>query len=73
MARSRSWSDRWEHIRHEITLRELGQDVVGKFLLGLGVGALLARFLQPYAWFLIVVGVALSTLVKAKYWKRFWA
>ena len=47
-------------------------DVSGKVLLGLGAGAVLARYLKPCAWLLIVMGIALSATVKAKYWKRFW-
>ena len=53
-------------------MRDLLLDVSGKIMLALGIGALLARYLQPYAWLLLVVGIALSTTVKAKYWKRFW-
>ena len=47
-------------------------DVSGKMLLGFGLGVWLADAMRPYAWLFMVGGVALSTLVKAKYWKRFW-
>ena len=56
----------------ELTLNDLLVDVSGKFLLGLGLGAVLAHCLRPYAWILVVLGITLSTTVKAKYWKRFW-
>ena len=48
-------------------------DVIGKTLLALGLGVWLSRYLQPYAGVLVVVGLALSATIKAKYWKRFWA
>ena len=70
--RTRSLSDRWNRLRTELTLNDLLVDVSGKFLLGLGLGALFVRYLQPYAWVLIGVGLGLSVTVKAKYWKRFW-
>lgn len=54
-------------------MRDLCVDLSGKGLVALGVGALLAAWLEPYAWILIVVGVVLSATVKAKYWKRFWS
>ena len=68
-----SWSSRWNRLRGELTFQDLLLDVSGKVLLALAVGALLARWLEPYAKILIVVGLALSVSVKAKYWKRFWA
>jgi len=53
-------------------LRDLLLDVSGKVLVGLGLGAWLARYLRSSAWILVIVGVGLSATVKAKYWKRFW-
>ena len=47
-------------------------DVSGKMLLGFGLGVWLADAMRPYAWLFMVGGVALSALVKAKHWKRFW-
>ena len=72
MARGGSWSDRWNRIRSEFTLQDLCVDASGKALVGLGLGAWLAPWLQRYAWLLMVMGIALSAMVKAKYWKRFW-
>ena len=69
----RSWSERWSRVRTELTLRDLLLDVSGKVLVGLGLGAWLARYLQSSAWILVIVGIGLSATVKAKYWKRFWA
>ena len=69
----RAWSNRWERLRSELTFHDLLWDVSGKFLLGLGLGTLLARWLEPYAKVLIIVGLGISVSVKAKYWKRFWA
>ena len=68
----RSWSDRWARIRGELTLTDLMLDVSGKMLLGFGLGVWLADAMRPYAWLFMVGGVALSALVKAKHWKRFW-
>ncbi len=68
-----SWSDRWHRVRKDFTLRDLLLDASGKFLLGIGVGALLATRVARYAWALVIAGLALSFTVKAKYWKRFWA
>ena len=68
-----SLTERWNRIRTEFTLQDLILDVVGKVLVGFGIGVLLAASLAPYAWLLIVVGLGCSVLVKAKYWKRFWS
>jgi len=70
---ARSCSQRWDRIKNVVAFQDLLFDVTGKVLVGLGMGALLAQYLQPYAWGLIVVGLALSVMAKAKYWKRFWA
>ena len=68
-----SLTERWNRIRTEFALRDLILDVIGKFLVGVGIGAWLAAALAPYAWMLVVVGLSCSLIVKAKYWKRFWA
>ena len=70
---TQTWSARWDRIKANVTLRDLLVDVTGKLLVALGVGALLASWLAPYAAILILGGLALSALVKAKHWKRFWA
>ena len=70
---SLSLTERWNRIRTEFALRDLVLDVVGKVLVGLGIGVLLAAALAPYAWILVVVGLGCSVFVKAKYWKRFWS
>ena len=69
----RSWSARWNRIKTDVTLQDLGQDVLGKVLVALGLGALFAQALLAYAGVLIAVGLLLSVVVKAKYWKRFWS
>ncbi len=68
----RVWSERWKRIRVELALGDLLIDVGGKALAALGLGALLAHWLRPCAWGLIVVGLLMSVTVKMKYWKRFW-
>ena len=68
-----SLSERWHRVRKDFTLRDLLIDTSGKFLLGLGMGALLATRLVQYGWVLAVAGLALSFTVKAKHWKQFWA
>ena len=68
-----SLTERWNRIRTEFALRDLIVDVVGKVLVGLGIGVLLAASLAPYAWVFIVGGLSCSVIVKAKYWKRFWS
>ena len=73
MTKSDSLSRRWHRIRNELTLRDLLLDVTGKMLMGLGLGVLFAASLKPYAWCLIGTGLLASLLVKAKYWKKFWA
>ena len=68
-----SLTERWNRVRTEFALRDLILDVVGKVLVGLGIGAWLAAALAPYAWMFVVVGLSCSLSVKAKYWKRFWS
>ena len=68
-----SLTERWNRIRTEFALQDLAVDVVGKVLVGIGIGALLAASLVPYAWWLIIGGLGCSVIVKAKYWKRFWS
>ena len=68
-----SLTERWNRIRAEFALQDLAVDVMGKVLVGLGLGALFATALVPYAWWLIIGGLGCSVIVKAKYWKRFWA
>ena len=70
---ARSWSQRWNRIRTELTLQDLLLDVSGKALMALGLGACFAQYLARYACGLVIVGLVLSIMVKAKYWKRFWA
>ena len=65
--------DRWKRLRTQVTLQDLMLDVGGKTLAALGLGALLAPCLGRVAWLLIGLGVSLSLIVKAKYWKRFWS
>jgi hypothetical protein len=48
-------------------------DVVGKILVALGVGALLSPWLLSWALSFIIVGLAFTVAVKAKYWKKFWS
>lgn len=69
---ARSLESRWNRIKNEVTLADLSLDVIGKVLVGLGLGALLAERLAPSAWWLVGAGLAMSLVVKAKYWKRFW-
>jgi hypothetical protein len=70
---SRSFSQRWNRVRSEIALQDLMLDVSGKVLVALGLGAIFAGHIKPYAGVAIFLGLALSVIVKAKYWKRFWA
>jgi len=70
---ARPWSDRWNRLKQDVTWTDLAADVIGKILMGLGAGALLAAYVQPYGWCLIGTGLIVSLVVKAKYWKRFWA
>ena len=65
-------SARWERIKTSLALGDLMLDVIGKFLVGLGFGALLAQWLASSAWLLIALGVGVSAVIKAKYWKLFW-
>lgn len=69
----RSLSARWDRIKDQVTFQDVGKDMLGKVLVALGLGALLARVLAPYAVVLIALGLAFSGVVKFKYWKRFWA
>ena len=69
----RSWSARWDRIKAKVTLGDLLVDITGKIVMALGLGVLLAPWLAPYAPVLILAGLVLSALVKAKYWKQFWA
>ena len=67
-----SLAERWNRIRSTLTMADLGVDILGKMLVGLGLGALFAGALRPYVWLMILIGVACSGIVKAKYWKQFW-
>jgi F0F1-type ATP synthase assembly protein I len=69
----RTFSERWAKVREELRLGDLCVDVLGKVLVGVGLGALWAQVIQPVAWGLIAVGAVLMVIVKAKYWKRFWS
>ena len=66
-------SERWNRIRGEVELRDLLLDMGGKFLIGLGIGMMFEDSFAPYAWTFVVIGLGLSGVAKAKYWKRFWA
>ena len=66
------WSDRWQRIRSELTLKDFLMDIAGKMLVGVGLGVLCAETLHPYVWCFIGTGVILSLLVKLKYWRQFW-
>ena len=70
---ARSWSQRWQRVRGELTMTDLMLDVSGKVLAAVGFGAIFARHLASCAWGLIGFGLILSATIKAKYWKRFWA
>ena len=67
------WSARWDRVVKSLSPSDLLLDIAGKMLVGLGIGALLATLLLPSAWMLIGLGIGMSAVVKAKYWKLFWA
>lgn len=60
----------WERRRGTLTLGALLTILAGKGLALLGVGALLAEWLRPWAWGLIVVGVALDLVTKWRWLRR---
>ena len=68
-----SWSERWQRIKAELTLKDLLLDIFGKILFGIGLGALWADAVRPYVWCFIGTGVIISAIVKLKYWNRFWS
>ena len=68
-----TWSDRWQRVKAELTVKDFLLDIAGKMLIGVGLGALCAETFRPYVWCLIGTGIILSALVKVKHWKRFWS
>ena len=68
-----SWSERWQRVKADLTLKDVLLDAAGKILIGVGVGALYADAIRPYIWCFIGSGIILSVLVKAKYVKQFWS
>ena len=71
----RSLPERWERIKPGFTLFDLTMDSLGKFLVALGLGILLAHWIADaiIAAFLIGAGAAITWAIKAKHWKRFWS
>ena len=70
---ARSWSERWQRVKADLTLKDLLLDIAGKMLVGVGIGALYADAIRPYSWCFIGSGVILSVLVNTKYVKQFWS
>ena len=66
-------AQRWEQVKPHFTLADLALDAFGKFLLGIGIGALLASTLASYGWWCVGIGLGLSAIVKAKHFRRFWS
>ena len=66
-------SQRWEQVKPYFSLADLGLDALGKFLLGLGLGALWAEQLRAAAWGCVIAGLGLLIAVKVKFAKRFWS
>ena len=73
---AKSWSERWDRIKTDVTLLDLVADSCGKVLVALGIGVILGPQLGDAAaicaFFLIGAGFPLVFAVKTKYWKRFW-
>jgi len=63
-------SDWWMQKRQTLTLGMLLTILAGKGLALLGIGALLAEWLRPWAWGLVVVGVVLDLSTKWRWLRR---
>ena len=59
----------WLKHRNRLDFRTVTQMFLGKFLLALGIGALLAEWLKGWAWWLVVAGVVVDGLAKWR-WLR---
>lgn len=60
----------WALKRNRLTLELVLQILVGKGLLSLGLGALLACWIGKVAWLLVLVGLALDLTAKWRWLKR---
>ena len=60
----------WLKHRDRLNFRTLTQMFLGKFLLALGIGALLAEWLKPWGWPLVVAGLMLDGLAKWRWLGR---
>lgn len=65
-----SASDWWVRRRPSLTLGMLLTSLTGKGFALLGLGALLAPWLRPWAWGLLVVGVALDLAAKWRWLRK---
>ena len=54
----------WLKHRDRLSFGTITLIFTGKFLVALGIGAILASCLRPWAWWLIGLGVALDLLAK---------
>jgi hypothetical protein len=67
------FSKRWDSIKKDIRLSDLIADGFGKFLLGFGIGTLIADLGRAYSLAIIAAGILLIVRVKSRYWKKFWS
>ncbi len=51
-----NWIDKVEHFSHPMFI----MFVFSKIMVGIGIGVLLANYLLPYGWPILVVGMILS-------------
>lgn len=60
----------WEQKRQSLTGGMLTAILIGKGLALIGIGALLAPWIRPWAWGLIVVGLTLDGATKWRWLRR---
>ena len=70
---TKTLTQRFEQAKAHLTMGDLALDVLGKFLVGVGVGVLCAGPLAGWGWPLIIAGVLPPLFIKAKHWRHFWS
>jgi hypothetical protein len=69
----RTLTERWNRVRGDLTMTDMWVHALGKFVLGIGLGVLLAEPLRGAAWPLMLGGLGVSLIPKLRHWGKFWS